>query len=320
MFSVFRSQKLSALGRRLSRPKGLWTTAIYTQNNEYQLGDPLLSKPFLLSPENRWWRSDELQAVADPFLVPADGKLFLFVEAEPTGGPGRIDVYSTDDGVAWTRQGTCLSERHHLAYPFVFSIGPDFYLIPHASSSGEVPLYQFHDFPFGVQKVRTLLRGTFSDSSAIKSGGIWYLFTTSEAGLQIFYTDDLREGVLKPHVSNPIVSDAVFARCGGGVICFGGELFRLGQDCSQRYGGNLQLFKVEELSPTVYSEKLVHPGLLRPTARWNRQGGHHVSIAPFQGKTFVAVDGLRHSYVAHKLGGWVARRLRKVSSTQASSL
>ena len=64
-------------------------------------------------------------AVADPFLLQRDGKLYLFYETKAAQlGKGQIGVaVSSDGGTSFQHLGVVLHLPWHLSYPFVFEHG-----------------------------------------------------------------------------------------------------------------------------------------------------------------------------------------------------
>jgi hypothetical protein len=285
--------------RRLMSPGLLWSTALFAEapgwTPEDGLGEPLA----LLDPRRR---RDGVHTLADPFLFAAEDALYLFVEAQRRGRPGTIEAYRLRDLAVLERLGTVIEEAHHLSYPFVFEEGGVRYMIPETSAAGEVALYVFEEFPLRVRRLRTLLAGAFADGSLLKAGGIWYLFATSERGLELFTADDLLQGRFEPHELSPLTDDPRLRRCGGAPFERDGRRYRFAQDCSRRYGGNLGLLEIEAITRDEYRERPVRGALFDGRWPWNRLGGHHMSFAPFAGRTFVAVDGLREESRLAKAG------------------
>lgn len=297
-------------------PGLLWSTAVYEADSGFLPGDPLVSPKLVLNSKSLWRPlRQHVHTRADPFLLAVGEELFLFLEAQAAGSPGRIEAYKTADLEEWTPVGEVLREPHHVSYPAVFRAGSSYFMIPESAGAGEVALYRFEDFPGGLKKVRTLLTGEYVDTSPIEVSGLWYLFTTSRRGLEIFYTDDIETGALQPHPLNPITNDPRYRRCGGLPVRYGTQgLLRLSQDCSERYGGNLNVLKIEELSPTAYRETVWRESIFDCSSAWNALGGHHLSVAQFRGSAAVAVDGQHHDYYVHKFSGLIGGALRRLGT------
>ena len=311
--SAFTASSQTDLFRRLPnlfKRNTLWTTAIYVEARDFEPGDPLTGAPVYRFDTKRLLRGRrDIFTRADPFVWVEDDKLFVFLEAEPEIGDGRIEGWVSDDLRNFHSVGTVLREPFHLSYPFVFGDGAKRYMIPKLSAGNGVSLYEFEAFPTGLKHRRKLLDGCYVDSSVIEIDGIWYLFTTSTAGLEIYFMTDLLDGAPEPHPQNPVVTDRKFSRCGGGVLRGRNGLVRLAQDCSEGYGDNLNLLAIDELSPDSYSERLVEEHFIDRKYAWNSLGAHHLSLARFRGKTVVAVDGRQSDFYLHRLRGLVYRAL-----------
>jgi hypothetical protein len=297
------------LFKRLSdrlAPGLLWTSAVHLEEAGFDPRRAFRSAPTLFDPRKRPRTLDFVHTLADPFLFARGNLLYLFLEAQASGRPGHIEANVTADGRRWEPLGPVLVEPHHLSYPFVFEQAGQVYMIPESGAAGEVALYRFHAFPQRLRRERALLGGSYVDTSPVLHEGHWYLFTTGPRGLELFVTDDLVGGTLRPHPASPITDDPRFQRCGGAPIRIGTHLYRIAQDCAERYGGDLNLLRIDLLTPDHFRETLDTAGLLKRTEHWNRLGGHHLSVAPFAGGIAIAVDGQARDHLRHKLGS--ARR------------
>ena len=72
-----------------------------------------------------FWPLFPRRAVADPFLLQRDGKLYLLYETKAAQlGKGQIGVaVSSDGGTSFQHLGVALDLPWHLSYPFVFEHG-----------------------------------------------------------------------------------------------------------------------------------------------------------------------------------------------------
>lgn len=299
------------------RPRQLWSVAVHAENVDYELGESL-SRPILLLSEKRLFRrADDILHRADPFLIEEGGELFLFMEVAPASGKGRIEAWKTADLRTFECLGDVLAEPHHLSYPFLFRHRGTIFMIPETCEADGVFLYAFDAFPRGLRRVRKLLSGYFVDSSLTCRDGMWYLATESRRGMELYVAPDPVEGVFQPHPMNPITTDKVFSRGGGGFMDWKGALVRMAQDCSATYGANLNAMRVETLSPQDYAESVLCRDLFSRSDPWNRRGAHHLSIMPFNGKLVIAVDGLRDDHYTHRIPEF-GRRLRSRMWTTGS--
>jgi hypothetical protein len=279
----------------------LWSFAIYVQDEPFSAGSQLSSPVKVFNSKRLKLGPGHPRDQADPFPIVHGETLYVFYEKLLPGGVGTIACARTADLRHFEDLGVILAEPHHLSYPFVFMDGADALLLPEAKQSGEVALYEFASFPFGPRKIRSLLTGRYVDSFLLKKDGLWYLFTTSGRGLEIFFTDDLRSGAFSPHPRNPVVTDPRYSRSGGGPFEIDGSPVRVAQDCSESYGRNVSLVRIDELSPDRYAETLVRPEFFEKRDGWNRLGAHHLAVETFHGKTVIAADGQSRDYLVNKL-------------------
>ncbi|WP_299951089.1 hypothetical protein [Hyphomonas sp. BRH_c22] len=217
--------------------------------------------------------------LADPFLHAKDGKLTLFCEVYDyrlgrgyigaadmsTGQPGEI-VPVLDDPV-------------HYSFPYVYEHDGETYMMPETASRNRIEVWRCIDFPVRWELVSTALDGQMPVDSAICwYEGRWWLFTSlarthlgeHSTELYLFEADGPLLENLRPHVRNPIVIDARFARNGGRIFQEGGKLYRPSQ--SNRYGiygYGLNIMEIAVLNPDQYTE--------RPVRFF--EGAHHIDSA-----------------------------------------
>lgn len=279
----------------------VWNSALYSEPPGFAFRTALGRPVKLLSPRRLRLARRHDHTIADPFLLARGGALYIFCEVQSVGEPGRIEAWRTPDLARFEHLGVVLRAQYHLSYPFVFEEGSEVYMLPESGEAREVALYRFGDFPHGVVKVRTLLAGDYVDSSLIRHDSLWYLFTTSPRGLEIFQAQDLENGDFTPHPASPVTADPRFSRGGGGVVRLDGSLYRIAQDCASDYGSNINIFQVDRLDPAEYRETLLRADFLSETADWNALGRHHLSVARFAGRDMVAVDGKQADLLANRV-------------------
>lgn len=297
------------LRARLREARPIWSTAVYRQ--AALTLPPVGESDFLLASTRRLGRPRDVHTRADPFLFGSGEDIYLFIETQVLDDPGRIEGYVAHGGAAqesaapgradFRSIGTVLAEPFHLSYPHVFAVGTTVYMLPESQEAGAVRLYRFADFPRKLELYRELLAGRYADPSPLFVNGVWYLFATSSRGLELFVTDDLIDGTLALHPASPITADPCYSRCGGVPFVIDGQLVRPAQDCTDRYGANLNLMRIDRLSPTEYSESLLRPAIFTGEAAWNVAGGHHVSVWPTPHGVTVAIDGQIGDYLVHRI-------------------
>lgn len=284
----------------ISIRENVWSVAIYEGET-----------PFHLSPSSRH-NSPVLTAsdvsdvpamfVADPFMVEDAGVWFMFVEVfNKKTGQGDIGLATSGDGgVAWTYQRIVLDEPFHLSYPSVFRWNGEWFMVPETQQAGEVRIYRASVFPTTWQYEATLLEGDqLADPTVFRHEGWWWMFvgrSHTHDRLRLFMSDNLLGGWTE-HVDSPVVdSDANIARPGGPVLWHQGALYRLGQDCSPKYGNQLRAFRITTLTPTAYAEDPASASIVLTAGDggWNANGMHHSDPHLIQdGRWIAAVDGHR---------------------------
>jgi hypothetical protein len=306
---------LSNLFRSAIRPNQVWNIALHSVSGEFDIDGQLPNPELVFSSRQLRRNLRHIHTRADPFLFATSDELYLFFELVEVNWHGRIEAYKTKDMITFARIGNILDLPYHVSYPAVFDHNSSVYMIPESSKANEVALFKFNDFPFRLEKVNIILRGSFVDTSPLYYDGVWYLFTTSSSGLEIFFTTDISNGPYYPHPRNPITRDPRFTRSGGLPVIVDGQLFRIAQDCSKTYGGNLNILRVFDLSTSSYREELVREGFFECDQPWNSGGGHHLSVTQFRGKTVIATDGKQNDSLANKFlspvfrtVGWLAEK------------
>jgi hypothetical protein len=285
----------------------IWSIGLFVQNEDFSPNTTLRSPEFILDSRKLRISKNHVHTYADPFLFPYEDELYLFFESQAVSQPGKIEAVKTRDLKTFEYLGEILKAPFHLSYPFVFRTTSSVFLIPESLAANEVALYEFARFPFQPFKARVLLVGSYRDSCLIYHDDYWFLFTTSETGLEIFSTDDVETGDLQPHPCNPITTDSKYSRGGGGIITIDGSMHRISQDCSGEYGRNVSIIRINELSQTKYDEEVVVDDYFGFHESWNSLGGHHINVAAFRGKTVVAVDGRQNDRMINKFMGLIFR-------------
>lgn len=278
---------------KLQRRRMLWTVAIYKTDalaDIWRLSD---LEPFHFIGETGLRIDRGYKAtVADPFLYAATDRLFVFYEVQTDFGRGEIHAQAMDAGGNFIDLGVVLREQFHLSYPQVFDMAGDIWMIPEACESGKVWLYRATEFPTKWLRVRVLIDEPLVDTSLIVLDDCMYLIGTNRRNeLKVFVGDSLQSEFIWNGVV--ITSDRAISRNGGRPILIDGDHYRFAQNCARKYGENVSVFRVKELSPDRYSEEEFIPDLFPKKPAWMALGHHHLSEASFCGVHFFAVDGMR---------------------------
>lgn len=258
---------------------------------------------------------------ADPFLFVHNNTLYLFYEEKRMWTPGVIMMRSSKDGKEWTKPITVLEKSYHMSFPYVFENEGDVYMIPETCANHSICLYKANnDSLKSFEFVTYLLKREnncenlaydYSDSLLYKKDGYYYLFTTYNDGweniLELYVSNTLC-GPYSIHPNSPICKGMKYGRNGGPLMEAEGKLYRVAQDCLRRYGDNIHLLEISELSPNTYHEHVVIEFFLSPKHSLYREGGHQLCKISFNGHTYVATDYKEYKFFL------LTRTVRKIKS------
>lgn len=203
--------------------------------------------------------------LADPVPVFFQGRYHVFVEELPyRTQKGIISCCSFDEAGNPGPLIPVLEEPWHLSYPFIWTEGDAFFMIPEASLSGEITLYRAVEFPNKWERCATLVAGVeAADATLVRHGGKLWMFAVIRPAiggysdtLAIWSADRLM-GPWVPHAQNPIMVDDRFSRPAGQMVSRNGALLRPVQDCRRGYGTGLNLMKVERLDDETFEQSLL---------------------------------------------------------------
>lgn len=251
-----------------------------------------------------WWKWKPMLTQADPFLFVKDDTLYLFFEKVYAGISewGRIAMMKTTDLINWIEPVDVLSLSYHLSFPFVFEDNGEVYMIPESNEADAVCLYRANgdltEFTFVrnlVEQPRTKdICFNYCDSHILKKDGIYYLFTSVsynwKYSLELYYTDNLLNGQFQRHLMSPVCQGNEYGRCGGSVIHLDDHYYRITQDCHARYGENISIMKIDDISPQNYQESLFEHNIFMTGDDLYRDGVHQLNIAKFRDKFIYATD------------------------------
>ena len=264
--------------------------------------------------------------VADPFLFVHQDRLFLFYEEKRNYSNGILRMTCTEDLMEWTEPVTVLEEPFHLSYPFVFEENGVVYMIPETSDIGDIRLYKadndalthFSHYQTLVSKDVVNIEIGYADSSVFKKEGTYYLITSMERqriNYLYLFTSDSLEGPYKEHPMSPVSISAKYGRNGGSLLEWEGGIYRVAQDCELRYGDNVHLFQIDEMTTTSYKEHITKSSLIPTDDPFYQEGGHQFNFVDFKGHRIVATDAKEYRYyrpyrLLHK-SGLILRKLFK---------
>ena len=282
--------------------ESIWSIAVATVDTPFELNEEVASLPPSITSAD----VTDVQArfVADPFMVRHEGRWVMFFEVlNDATDQGDIGYATSCDGKEWNYQRIVLDEPFHLSYPSVFEYDGEFYMVPESEAADSVRLYRATAFPSEWEYERTLIVGAdLADPTIIQHDGGWFMFVgkpDTHDQLRLFVSNDLA-GVWDEHPSSPLVErNPRVSRPAGAVIVADGKIYRLAQDCSERYGQAVLAFEITQLSQDRY-EEAEHPITLltAQTNRWNSYGMHHLhAVRTSDGRWMYCVDGHRKKLV-----------------------
>lgn len=248
------------------------------------------------------YTSRPVDIVADPFLFVYNDRLYLFYECKHMLEKGVLNMVSTCDLKSWTSPITILDEPFHLSYPNVFEIDGEVYMIPETEKSHSIRIYKAKDdtlTSFSLYKKilehtdSSLIRTDYCDSSIIKKDDIYYLMTTVNYGkgntLELYYSDRF-DGEYIKHPMSPLMTNNKYGRCGGAPLNIDGKLYRVAQDCVNRYGDNVHVLQIETLTMDTYLERVIVDNLFDTATPYYKEGGHQLNIVKFRNSYIIATD------------------------------
>lgn len=256
--------------------------------------------------------------VADPFLFKMNNRLYLFYESKGLLSNGVIKMTYTDNLLDWSDPLVVLQESFHLSYPFVFEENNRIFMIPESGEDKSVKLYEFmNDDLTDIRFVNNLLvlppkklRMGFADSSIYKKSGLYYLMTTVKYEndvncLELYYSEKI-DGQYIKHPKSPIAFSNQLGRNAGCLLDVDGKLYRFSQDCTNRYGDNVNVSEVTSLSASDYTEHAIKYNIYPSSIPFYEKGGHHYNMVEFRDKYIVSTDAKEY----HPL--YIHRGIRKL--------
>lgn len=228
-------------------------------------------------PPDRFW--------ADPFIAEIRGKRWMFFEELLySENRGKIAAFEIGpDGQPVGESQLVFEAPYHLSYPFLLRDQGLLYMIPESSANRTVDLYVNEGGFKDWRHVKTLVAGDrLADATVIHHDGLWWMFATrGDVGaamhdeLVIYWAATL-EGDWTPHVANPVKIDARTSRPAGAMWVADGCIHRPVQDCSARYGSNIRVQRVVELSTQGFHEEDL--GAIARKGTPEAQGLHTLSV------------------------------------------
>jgi hypothetical protein len=271
--SIFNLLKIiysSVVKRFFLEEIGKWHL-LYNENND-QKPYPVKFKNYLelKAPKGSFW--------ADPCVIKHKSSTYIFVEEFVySTGVGHISLLIRNKNGGFNSPIPVLKKPYHLSYPFVFSFGGEFYMVPETRAVGSIQLYRGDPFPECWSYVKDLMTNIeATDTTLFHHDNKWWLFTSKvelqnkelvHTELFLYYADDLLTEKWTSHPCNPIVNDISKSRSAGRIFEHEGTLIRPSQDCTGGYGKAINFNEITILNIHDYQERL----LTRIKPDWDKQ-------------------------------------------------
>lgn len=230
---------------------------------------------------------------ADPFIYKVDQwKIEILTEEFVyTRSKGVISLCTIDrtTGRLLHRQ-KILEEGCHLSYPFYDEVSHRIY--PESFRNGHWANYYFDGEK--VSDKRRVTDFPLIDATPVHWKGKWYIFATTQPkalSRLLIYMGDSPAGPFVPHPGNPVKEDIATSRPGGKCFVHDGQLFRIVQDSTGRYGEALHVMRVIELTPEIFKEEF-HCDIIPENPSPYALGFHTLN---FKGDIIIA-DGYRERF------------------------
>jgi hypothetical protein len=200
-------------------------------------------------------RESRCQYLADPFAQEVDGRVSVLVEAyDYRVRRGEIHYLSFDRDDRLVAEGLALSERWHLSYPSLIEDGGQIYMLPEAHKSKALILYRCDRFPDRWAPVKRLLDLPAIDATVVKHDYRWWMFFTlpgrEERAMREMYVA-VADSLMGPWRAwpTPVLTGLNRSRPGGQAFVRDGAIHLPVQDCSDTYGGALNLLRIVDPNP-----------------------------------------------------------------------
>jgi hypothetical protein len=183
--------------------------------------------------------------LADSLIVSRENNTYLFVEAfEKKTRLGRLGVLSFD-GDDFSNFRIVLEENYHLSYPYVFEYMGRYYMIPESSGNNTMDIYEAEEFPYKWNKIKTLARGQYVDTTVIQEEGAFFKFFSYDMEHYKMIKGMLNMDTLE--ISQLIEQDDYVyeRRAGGNVFSENGIFYRAVQNNKYFYGQSLAILNCE---------------------------------------------------------------------------
>lgn len=271
---------------------GEWNLGICNQNfltefKKVKRGD-------VLTLQAQWIRHNRLGSFfADPFIYSVDKNEALILAEEYifSRKKGVISLCGLNRKSAkMVSRKVILEESCHLSYPFFDE--ETCRIAPESSRNGNWASYHFDRSKTSDKKI--IATEALIDCTPIQWQGRWYLFAVKQPNALdklLIFSSDSKDGEYKSHPMNPVKKCICTSRPGGKCFVVAGELYRIVQDSTARYGEKLHITHVIKLSPTEFEEEKWCDIVIESNGRYPL-GVHTLNFKD----DFIVIDGFREKF------------------------
>ena len=234
--------------------------------------------------------------LADPFGFQLNGELYVLCEHYHfSTGIANIVCCKVTANRHLSDPIVVLDTGSHLSFPYVFHHNDDVYFCPEASASKTLSIYKMDGSPYSWKLFHLIDESLPAIDPVIfqKDNLWWCLYSTtvhgSHSSLHARFAENM-SGPWHKHIRDPLLIREKLARNGGTPFQVDDYWYRVVQDSTNTYGGELKLFRIDELTVDEYSETEVGRLTLDLTPPYN-EGFHTLSL--IQGSSIAFVDTKR---------------------------
>ena len=260
IFKIILKKYLEAMKRKVSNLFYFdqWILLYKFENNQ-EVSNSFYDFKRITPPKDRFW--------ADPFIIEKNQRYYIFMEELLfQEQKGKISVITLDEEGNYDSPVVVLDKPYHLSYPLLLEEEGALYMLPETSDNGTIEIYKCVDFPYKWDLHKVLMTDIRAvDTTILKHDNKYWMFTNilveevndGVGELFLFYADDLFSDHWTPHPMNPLSTDIKTARPAGNILLHKNKMYRISQNCQNRYGYGMNTFEITQLDEQVYQEKLV---------------------------------------------------------------
>lgn len=197
---------------------------------------------------------------ADPFILKVtDSEIVVFVEECPMDNPKGIICELVIDRKTYRlkERYVMLEKETHLSYPAIIRHEGKVYVYPENGASGRLNIYEYDEANHRLVNPVCILDEAVADATIFQHGNAFYMTATKFPDTQkrlFLYRADSLFGPYRQVDVKPVQESLSCSRNGGDYFTAYGSLYRVAQNCSERYGGALSIMSVNSIES--YKENL----------------------------------------------------------------